>query len=87
MNEKENEMKTMFVNFIAAKDGKIELYTGIDILLGKFSSSEDLVEFMKTTPLDFSRAYASSSMNHASEYGFGSDGMAWNIVETALETA
>ena len=81
------ENKKMIVNFIAAKDGKIELYTGIDILLGKFSSTKDLVEFMKTTPLDFSRAYASSSMDFASEYGFGSDGMAWNIVENALETA
>jgi len=25
-------------------------------------------------------------MDFASEYGFGSDGMAWNLVENALET-
>jgi hypothetical protein len=87
MNDKGNEMKTMFVNFLAARDGKVELYTGIDMLLGKFSSTEELVEFMKTTPLDFSRAYASSSMDFASEYGFDSDGMAWNLIECALETA
>jgi hypothetical protein len=76
----------LYINFISARDGKVELYTGIDILVTKVSSSEELVEFMNTTSLDFSRAYASSSMDHASEYGFGSNGMAWNIIENALET-
>jgi hypothetical protein len=83
MNDKGNEMK---VTFLSAKDGKVELYSGVDNLVAVAGSAEILAATIRELKLDLSDAYASSSMDFASEYGFGSDGMAWNMVECALET-
>jgi len=74
------------IDFLNAKDGKVELYSGFKNLVATVGSVDEMVAAIRSLKLDFSGAYASSSMDFASEYGFGSDGMAWNLVENALET-
>lgn len=77
----------MQVTFISANNGKIELYNGVDALITACSTAEDLATVIRTWNLDFSNAYASSSMDFASEYGFGTDDEARNVLMTALEIA
>ena len=75
------------VTFLNAKNGKVELYSGIDNLIAVAGDSEVLAATIRELNLDFSEAYASSSMDHANEYGFPFRSAAWSIVENALEIA
>lgn len=76
----------MFVTFLNANDGAVEATTSFGLKM-TFRTAEELAKATKELGLNFSQCYSSSSMDFASEYGFGSDGDAWNLVEVALETA
>ena len=76
----------MKVTFVAANNGKIELYNSVDTLISAVSTVEDLATVIRTWNLDFSESFASSSMDFASEYGFRTNDEAYNMLHRALET-
>ena len=74
----------MEINFVTAKNGKIELMSDKTVVV----SSVD-VEELTNTMYDHGLAdsvYHSSSMDFASEDGFENDGDAWVIFDAALKT-
>ena len=74
----------MEINFVTAKNGKIELMSDKTVVV----SSVD-VEELTNTMYDHGLAdsvYHSSSMDFASEDGFENDGDAWVIFDEALKT-
>ena len=73
----------MEINFVPAKNGKIELMSDKTVVV----SSVD-VEELTNTMYDHGLAdsvYHSSSMDFASEDGFENDGDAWVIFDEALK--
>ena len=73
----------MEINFVTAKNGKIELMSDKTVVV----SSVD-VEELTNTMYDHGLAdsvYHSSSMDFASEDGFENDGDAWVIFDEALK--
>ena len=73
----------MGINFVTAKNGKIELMSDKTVVV----SSVD-VEELTNTMADHGLAdqvYHSSSMDFASEDGFENDGDAWVIFDEALK--
>ena len=73
----------MKINFVTAKNGKIELMSDKTVVV----SSVD-VEELTNTMTDHGLAdsvYHSSSMDFASEDGFENDGDAWVIFDEALK--
>jgi len=76
-------MKTQ-VTFIAANDGKIELFAGLDDLIVATGDVNELATALKS--LDISGAAASSSMDFADEYGFNTYHGAIDLLTSALET-
>jgi dihydroxyacetone kinase-like predicted kinase len=77
------EERTMEINFVTAKNGKIELMSDKTVVV----SSVD-VEELTNTMYDHGLAdqvYHSSSMDFASEDGFENDGDAWVIFDEALK--
>ena len=73
----------MGINFVTAKNGKIELMSDKTVVV----SSVD-VEELTNTMYDHGLAdsvYHSSSMDFASEDGFENDGDAWVIFDEALK--
>ena len=73
----------MEINFVTAKNGKIELMSDKTVVV----SSVDVEELTKTM-YDHGLAdsvYHSSSMDFASEDGFENDGDAWVIFDEALK--
>ena len=77
------EERTMEINFVTAKNGKIELMSDKTVVV----SSVD-VEELTNTMTDHGLAdqvYHSSSMDFASEDGFENDGDAWVIFDEALK--
>ena len=74
----------MEINFVTARNGKIELMSDKTVVV----SSVD-VEELTNTMYDHGLAdsvYHSSSMDFASEDGFENDGDAWVIFDEALKT-
>ena len=77
------EERTMEIDFVTAKNGKIELMSDKTVVV----SSVD-VEELTNTMYDHGLAdqvYHSSSMDFASEDGFENDGDAWVIFDEALK--
>ena len=73
------------VRFIAANNGALELYRDVEDLIIASSDSLELAVAIQGLGLDFSEAYASSSMDFASEYGFLNDSAAYDLLTQALE--
>ena len=76
--------------FLAAKDGKIvitlENTEGLEPARTIEVESSDDIAFLKDL-VDFSDAFASSSMDFANEYGFPYPSAAWDMLERGLEAA
>ena len=71
------------VTFIAANEGKIELYADVDTMIIATSDVNELAEALKT--LDISGAAGSSSLDFADEYGFDTYHGAIDLLTAALE--
>ncbi len=74
----------MNINFVTAKDGKIELHAE-HVVVASSCSSEELAKEMEYHGLADSGVYHSSSMDFASEDGFANDGDAWEIFDDAIK--
>lgn len=77
------------VKFVKAKDGTVEI-TMDNETVHVFTSSQEVADFCSQYPYGtdlFGNAYASSSMDFASEYGFQTDNGAWEMLEAGLEAA
>lgn len=72
------------VKFLNAKDGTIEVtMDNNDVHI--FTSGNDVFEFINEYGENvFEDAYASSSMDFASEYGFQTDSGAWEMIEAGI---
>ena len=71
------------VTFIAANEGKIELFDDVDSMIIATGDVNELAEALKT--LDLRDAAASSSMDFADEYGFATHSGAYDLLTAALE--
>ena len=71
------------VTFIAANEGKIELFLDADTPIVSTGDVAELAEALKT--LDVRNAAASSSMDFADEYGFDTYHGAYDLLTAALE--
>jgi len=71
------------VTFIAANEGKIELFDDVDSMIIATGDVNELAEALKT--LDLRDAMASSSMDFADEYGFDTYHGAYDLLTAALE--
>ena len=83
MGTVEKEEITMEINFVTAKNGKIELMSDKTVV----ASSED-ASVLANVMYDHGMADAvfhSSSMDFASEDGFENDGDAWVIFDDAVK--
>jgi len=78
------EIEMVKAKFLAAKDGKIVITLEGDNQI-EVDSSDDIA-FLKDL-VDFSEAFASSSMDFANEYGFPYPSAAWDMLERGLEAA
>ena len=76
---------TKFV-FLDADSGMISVSVG-DVTVGTAATSRELVELFKAVGLDTEQdnLYGSSSIDWASEYGFGSDLGAQELIDAALD--
>ena len=74
----------MEINFVTARNGKIELMSDKTVVVSSVDV-EELTNVMYDHGLADS-VYHSSSMDFASEDGFENDGDAWVIFEEALKT-
>ena len=77
------EERTMEINFITARNGKIELMSDKTVVVSSVDV-EELTNVMYDHGLADS-VYHSSSMDFASEDGFENDGDAWVIFDEALK--
>lgn len=77
------EERTMEINFVTAKNGKIELMSDKTVVVSSVDV-EELTNVMYDHGLADS-VYHSSSMDFASEDGFENDGDAWVIFDEALK--
>ena len=74
----------MEINFVTARNGKIELMSDKTVVVSSVDV-EELTNVMDDHGLADS-VYHSSSMDFASEDGFENDGDAWVIFDEALKT-
>ena len=75
------------VKFLNASNGTVEI-TMDNGTVHVFTSSQEVADFASQYPYGtdlFGHAYASSSMDFASEYGFQTDSGAWDMVEAGLD--
>ena len=84
MGTVKKEERTMEINFVTARNGKIELMSDKTVV-GAANDPELLANIMYDHGLADS-VYHSSSMDFASEDGFENDGDAWEIFDEALKT-
>ena len=73
----------MEINFVTARNGKIELMSDKTVVVSSVDV-EELTNVMYDHGLA-DRVYHSSSMDFASEDGFENDGDAWVIFDEALK--
>ena len=73
----------MEINFVTAKNGKIELMSDKTVVVSSVDV-EELTKVMYDHGLA-DQVYHSSSMDFASEDGFENDGDAWVIFDEALK--
>lgn len=74
------------IDFIYADGGKVCLGSGSEMVVA-CDNSEDLAAAIRILNLDLSGAFASSSMDFASEYGFTTNDGAYDILFNAVEIA
>jgi len=83
MSTVEKKEITMEINFVTAKNGKVELMADKTVVAS--SEDEELAKEMEYHGLADSGVYHSSSMDFASEDGFANDGDAWEIFDDAIK--
>ena len=80
------------IDFISADNGGIKFYGGRNDELGQlntvgFAKTPKMVAYILQTRGVADRLMHSSSMDFAEEYGFKSNGDAWNMFDAGVELA